>query len=443
MPWVQILKAKYHPRSDFWPSRRTHNCTKLWRDLVISKPELVDHLRWKIGSGQSVPVFSQPWFPNWRAYKATTAVQRSLKVASLICQQSLTWDFQQLQLHFGLSEALTISISDTVNQPSRSVPDTLIFTFARNGVFSIKKAYQLISGDRGSPTDKAFWDTIWRNSAITPKLKRNPGSQNQSVPQTCPLCNGASETVEHALFWCEFAKKVWRLSPLNLDSDTLQGSCRLIIEQALQAPSQFLSNFVSIMWAIWKVRNDAVMAGKPVNMETCVRYFKEITQVCQTMAIAGLASKGNPLNRQESGPSYLPNSSEYECFVDGSWSDNGLAGVGIFLTYKGVPVKCVANCVQALSPAHAEAIAVLQGYQLMIDCGCKEGVVLSDSKEVVDSLAHSRPICHDWRSFREISDAWFLQGELQGKFRTRYCNREEGKIGLAHLLANSARVRGA
>ncbi|KAF3328804.1 hypothetical protein FCM35_KLT05882 [Carex littledalei] len=110
--------------------------------------------------------------------------------------------------------------------------------------------------------------------------------------------------------------------------------------------------------------------------------------------------------------------SDHVCFVNGSWSEDDRAGVGMLLTYREQGVKWVARSVQARSPAQAEAIAVLHGYRLMQDWGCHTGVVFSDSKEVVDSLAHSQPIYHDWRSSNEVWEAWLIHGQQKGQFKT-------------------------
>lgn len=74
--------------------------------------------------------------------------------------------------------------------------------------------------------------------------------------------------------------------------------------------------------------------------------------------------------------------------------------------------------------------------------GWDEGIVFSDSKEVVDSLSHNQPIAHDWRAFQDIWAAWLLQGQMEGKFRTVYCSRDEEHLRKAHQLANVGRIKG-
>lgn len=243
-PWAQVLRAKYYLRSEFWPSTRTYRCTKLWKNIIQTKAVLRNHILWELGSGEGVPVFSEPWFPQWQEFRAQNALQRRITVSSLICQESGTWDFQKLEQFFGFTQALNIATSIPKCCPSSEVPDTLFFTFAKTGKFSIKKAYQLLKGDVGLETDKRFWEGIWKNNGILPKLKlflwrcvhralpvRGViGARIQTVPVTCQLCNCEAETVEHAIFRCGFAKSVWLNSPLNLDTDIMHGSCKEILE---------------------------------------------------------------------------------------------------------------------------------------------------------------------------------------------------------------------
>lgn len=87
-------------------------------------------------------------------------------------------------------------------------------------------------------------------------------------------------------------------------------------------------------------------------------------------------------------------SSDFVCYVDGSWSDDGRAGVGLYLTKQGVPIRWVSKMVQAINPAQAEARAVLEACILLQQLDCQQGMILSDSAETVDSLSHTAPVIH-------------------------------------------------
>lgn len=64
-----------------------------------------------------------------------------------------------------------------------------------------------------------------------------------------------------------------------------------------------------------------------------------------------------------------------KCYVDGSWADNGYAGVGVVLV-QGEDVVCwKSKMVEAMNPFQAEARAVLEGYRLMRQKGYHHGMV--------------------------------------------------------------------
>lgn len=195
------------------------------------KASIQHHLCWKIGNGEGILVFSDPWFPGWDQYRANSASQSQLRVSSLIDQNSNNWDFQPLLENFGLfHQALSIATNRQIAPGIAGIPDTLLFTFAKNGTFSVKKAYQLIKGDVGSAADKSFWEGIWGERGLLPKLKlliwrgvHNAlpvrgvlGARISSISVLCPLCLTEPETVEHSLFGCQFARMAWWASPLNI-----------------------------------------------------------------------------------------------------------------------------------------------------------------------------------------------------------------------------------
>lgn len=74
--WIQVIRAKYYPRSCFWGSNRRYNSSKFWKNLILIKPILYGHVQWKIGNGLNIYIYSQPWFQNWLNHRAHTKEQR-------------------------------------------------------------------------------------------------------------------------------------------------------------------------------------------------------------------------------------------------------------------------------------------------------------------------------------------------------------------------------
>lgn len=341
-PWAEILRAKYYPRTGFWPSTHTYQCTVLWRGIVGIKPLLKQHLCWKIGSGESIPVYCYPWFPGWEAIVSNTNVQRRMQINTLICTESNSWDFHKLESIFGFQLALEISMSIPIHC---EVPDTLLFTFSKNGKFTIKKAYQMIRGDEGQPNDKKIWMGLWKAKGLAPKLKlfiwrcilnalpvrEVIGARIQTVPADCTLCQRQVESVEHAIFGCEFPRAAWCGSSLSLRTDALQGTFGQIWKKVSDSLSEReVQQFVCVAWAIWKIRNEAVFERKPPTIQTCNFYYNQTLQQCSEVNFSNLA----PIQREIDSP----NSSDLSiptCYVDGSWSADNKAGIGAHLCLGG------------------------------------------------------------------------------------------------------------
>lgn len=193
-----------------------------------------------------------------------------------------------------------------------------------------------------------------------------------------------------------------------------------------------------MVWAVWKVRNDKVMGEKAMELFTVGRYYSETLMACQINAYqSGII--GAPETRSNQ---LVPEGGDCTCYVDSSWSIDGKAGVGAMLLHNGNVTRWVSKEVNAMNAMHAEALAVLEGYQLLKSGNCLSGTVLSDCLEIVDSLVHKNLVIHDWRSFNTIWEALLTQKEMEDRFRTNYCNREDRELRRVHILANLGRLNG-
>lgn len=94
--WVQVLKAKYYPRGAFWSIQKRGRCSKLGKQIMVLRPVMAVNMAWKIGSGETIPLYSQPWFQQWQDLHATTAHKRGEKVASLLISRTRMWNFEAL-----------------------------------------------------------------------------------------------------------------------------------------------------------------------------------------------------------------------------------------------------------------------------------------------------------------------------------------------------------
>ncbi|KAJ4800807.1 RNA-directed DNA polymerase (reverse transcriptase)-related family protein [Rhynchospora pubera] len=233
--WVRVAKAKYLKDESFWLSTRRTRCTALWRAIMDARSTIQHHVSWQLGDGTLCRVFGQPWHDLWHLIKLASLNQNHIVVSELLNVKG-GWDTSKLIQVFGFATALFISISVKPPQSNPRREDRLIFTYAKNGKFSLQKAYLLLAPASPSPTFnqkllKALWQTQWllpRVRIFLWKTMHNSlplgdilGRRIANVPRPCSLCGYTAETITHALFKCPWARTLWLSSEFGLRTDEL------------------------------------------------------------------------------------------------------------------------------------------------------------------------------------------------------------------------------
>lgn len=462
MLWAHLMQAKYYPRGALWSTQRRTNCSKLWKQLMDLRSVLINHICWKVGSGEQISLYSQPWFPGWTGLKATNKRQREATVASLLNPGMRSWNFAALQEVFGYNGALLIATMETIRPSPNPTPDTLIFRYAKNGRFSVKKAYQLLRGLSGQISNKTFWDWLWKKSQLTQKLKlfiwravhgalpvrAVLAYRIRHLSPTCQLCNREPETVMHALFHCDFAKRAWLVSALPMRSENLVGNFKETTKHmAVTLTDTDMCSFISNIWAIWRSRNEAMYGEKRQSIGACHAFYKAAMDSCEVRILTRnpLPSQGQRMAaevEQSQRSQHSQQVNNYICYVDGSWEMDGAAGIGVCLMQHGQIILWISRTIQAVNPAQAEARAVLEGLNVLTEMGYREGTVYSDSKEIVLALANKVPNITDWRSFDEIWKAWNIQARASNRIKVVHCSRDHPNLVIVHRLANQGLCMG-
>lgn len=144
--WVEVVKAKYLPRSDLWYSARLYKCTNFWRAIMNLRPTMLPWLTWRLGDGSGCRVFAQPWAEGVVAVQPTGENNRRLVVRDLVDGDTGIWNMESLMGFFGYMVTLQIIQNVPPPMPNEGT-DTLIFKHNTNGVFTVRKAYQLLQGE--------------------------------------------------------------------------------------------------------------------------------------------------------------------------------------------------------------------------------------------------------------------------------------------------------
>ncbi|KAL0322803.1 UNVERIFIED_CONTAM: hypothetical protein Sangu_1899600 [Sesamum angustifolium] len=154
--------------------------------------------RWRVGTGLSIRVWSDPWLPRPRSFKPITPAPTSMeymRVSDFIDPHSHEWDVTKIRQFLRPIDSdliLGIPLSQTGEQ------DVLIWHYSRNGVFSVRSAYHLACSLDDRPCSSS--------------LRHN----EQGFVAVCPFCQSSEDDVSHTLVLCPFACQVWGLTPLHL-----------------------------------------------------------------------------------------------------------------------------------------------------------------------------------------------------------------------------------
>ncbi|KAL0311642.1 UNVERIFIED_CONTAM: hypothetical protein Scaly_2921700 [Sesamum calycinum] len=192
--------------------------------------------RWRVGTGLSIRVWSDPWLPRPRSFKPITPAPASMeymRVSDFIDPHSHEWDMTKIRQFLRPIDSdliLGIPLSQTGEQ------DVLIWHYSRNGVFSVRSAYHLACSLDDRPcssslrhNEQVWWRKlwqmklpckvqvfIWRACLNALPTGMNLSKRLQGFVAVCPFCQSSEEDVSHTLVLCPFARQVWGLTPLHL-----------------------------------------------------------------------------------------------------------------------------------------------------------------------------------------------------------------------------------
>lgn len=177
--------------------------------------------------------------------------------------------------------------------------DCLIFTFAKDGKFTIKKAYIMLRLAKPLTGEKEFWERVWRHKGLLLKFKlfiwkcalnaipvqKAISRRIQFVSPLCQLCHEEDETVTHALFGCHFARAVWLASPLGIRSDMFQGGFMQIVNMVrLTMGEHEFPKFMAVLLEIWRSRNGAMYGNEKKSINACQELWKRVMEDCLILA---------------------------------------------------------------------------------------------------------------------------------------------------------------
>jgi hypothetical protein len=218
----QVLKAKYFPHSNILHCTYQYGSSYTWRS-ILKGVELLKGLIWRIGNGENVNIWEDPWIPKGLTRKPATPRGANILsiVSELINPVTGEWDEQLIAEIFwpeDASEILRIPIADNLE-------DWHAWYFDTKGLFSVKSAYKvavawrdrladLDSSTSGSGSDNKcqfewykIWQLkvpnkvkifMWRFAHNSLPTRRNLVRQGiDGIDTKCPICKRFDEDNGH------------------------------------------------------------------------------------------------------------------------------------------------------------------------------------------------------------------------------------------------------
>ncbi|XP_026430915.1 uncharacterized protein LOC113328036 [Papaver somniferum] len=316
--------------------------------------------------------------------------------------------------------------------------DTLIWPYNSNSILTAKSVYKLLDNElphNSSPnpdfeTHKAIWKShllprthlfIWKCFENILPTGSKLARFNHTHDDRCKSCNsGVSETLEHMLLHCQFAKNVWSnihvvSSSVLQDSDTNISIKEWIYKWLTSKTLQDKSSIVlTVAWCIWKDRCSKVFDNIHLNPQITAR--NAIKTVGETMNVFAPVSVPNITNVVPDVASNFLESVSHKSlliFCDASFDKNtNESGFGIVaLNSAGEFKGCKLVSGRSASSEVVESAAILEDASWIKRNNFQNFYIISDAKNIIAYL-NNRKGQTSWTSCSLLDDCLFLLKDI-------------------------------
>lgn len=386
--------------------------------MLDGRDLLLRHGHWLIGDGNNTRIYKDNWLDKETTLPNHPSLEANSTVSNLMLQNHRSWDVRKILNIFPRNIAVKIIATPILPEGE---PDKLILPHTNNGRYEVKSGYHAEKAIKTNQeenccssshtVDNLLWKNLW-HAKVSPKIKKfiwkacqnaiptrhNLHKRKLSDAPNCPICHAGTEDIEHMLLTCPWTRPIWFGSPLQWNpADHPITRFDLWLQEKLSQLSAQKDSYIqnssllfTLCWYIWKGRNLKIFEDHDpqpeltlsVAIKTSYDYLKEISNNECRDSKADFKTKPAPKSRWRPPPEGFIKANNDACFDD----LGKICSIGVILRDdQGYMRSGTAKILPALSPLHAEALAMKEAHLLAHGLGLKELIYESDNQDLVHS----------------------------------------------------------
>lgn len=447
----RVLKARYYPDCHLIHARRIGGASYTWSGLWEAKEEIKKGLRWVLGDGQSINIYSDRWLrnkENLTEYQDELRPDQNSKVCEFFLEGKKEWDVQKIRRNFNVEDTEAIIYTRI---PQSATIDRLAWCHSYNGQYTVKSGYQQwqkTNMDDGGIQDSRGWSRIWRlqiphkmriflwrmcrNNIPIRNLLRGKGI---GVPIGCAMCVGEVEHLLHLFYDCRYAQECWNIMELQYNMWEVESAPMWLLDKLSTEVEDKLVKIAAVLWGVWFARNKKIFEGRSIHPAGAMSWSMQ--QIEEWKAANRKKDKvqveGTTASAQQELRWNRPREGTFKLNVDASVKQNqDHFAVGMVLrNHEGRFVAGKAarfrGVVQVLE---AEVMAIFEALKWLEDMHPMEVMIESDS------LLAVRAMNKEYLNYMELGTIVKQCKEMiasKGNISIHYIKRQANKV--AHELA--------